>query len=399
MKLILMHQHDPTIPHVSGIGTFLNTFIGNAPEDLEIELLGVSADAQRYSVGRWHECVLGSKRFLFFPLANTNPVHVPVFPLTISMLLALRRYRRHIDTNNAILEFHRVEYMLGFIHDENPKVLFLHGNNMKDFYNKKTEVRWGKFPWLYFALERRLLPQAEHVYIVREDAVLDYQERYPTMAAQIDFLPTWVDDAVFLCLEGDARRALRAKLLKDKGCANSTRGFLFVGRYEGQKDPLRLLRAFKKVSEISEKAVLFLIGEGSLKGEMQDYVRANQLTAVVHFLPPMLQQDIARWMNAADALCLSSAFEGMPRVVVEALHCGLPVVSTAVGEAERLIGDASGGRLVRGDGADVFATAMLDLLDNPPSADACRNRVRAFTASQILAPVYHRYRDLSSAIA
>ena len=84
---------------------------------------------------------------------------------------------------------------------------------MKDFYNRKTEVRWGKFPGLYFWLEKKLLPQASHTYIVREDAVMDYQKKYPAKADHISFLPTWVDEEVFYSLNEQSRSVLRKKMI------------------------------------------------------------------------------------------------------------------------------------------------------------------------------------------
>ncbi len=395
MKLIMIHQHDPTVHHVGGIGTFIDTFIRNAPEDIEIQLLGVTAHPERFPVGRWHSLTIGQKQFQFFPLAVANPARITLLPLSVRMVYALQRYRKKINIQNATLEFHRIEPMLAFFRDKNHKILFLHGHNMRDFYNKKTEVRWGKFPWLYFWLEKKLFPQAKHIYIVREDAIEDYKKQYPTKKNDISFLPTWADETNFYSLDKEGKRALREKLQIKLSLPNSSPLFLYVGRYEGQKDPLRLLGAFKLVKSRYPNAVLILVGEGSLKGEMEVYVRENDLSEAVRFLPSQSQEDIGRLMNSVDALCLSSAFEGMPRVVVEALHCGLPVVSTAVGESVRLIGDSQGGRLVTEDGAKAFSEAMIDLIESPPSTDACRDQVAAFTARKVLGPVYKKYCGLS----
>ena len=137
MKLIMIHQHDPTVHHVGGIGTFIDTFIRNAPDDLEIQLLGVTAQPERFPVGQWHSLSMGQKSFQFFPLVVSNPIKVTFIPLSLKITYALNRYRKKISTQNAILEFHRIEPMLAFLRDSNPKALFLHGHNMKDFYNKK----------------------------------------------------------------------------------------------------------------------------------------------------------------------------------------------------------------------------------------------------------------------
>lgn len=395
MRLALIHQHDPTVPHVGGIQTFINTLIRNAPDDLDVDLLGVSSRPEAYPVGQWHALTMGAKAFRFFPLVAAHPVEISRIPLSFKMLLALYRYRRRLALNGAILEFHRIEPMLGFLFAANEKVLFLHGNNRKDFYNRKTEVRWGRCPALYFFLEAWLLRRARHVYTVREDAVHDYRLAFPDMDNAISFLPTWVDEMVFSALSPVDRENLRMRLLREQNLPLESKVLLFVGRYEGQKDPFRLLEAFRLVAE-RRRVCLILIGEGTLKEPMRRFVVDNGLSDVVRFMPPMDQSGVSEWMNAADGLCLSSAFEGMPRVVVEALHCGLPVVGTAVGETVRLIGGTRGGRLVAEAGASAFAAAVLDLLADPPSADCCRRQVHDFTARKILEPVYHHYRCLSS---
>ena len=392
MKLIIIHQYDPTVHHVGGIGTFTDALIRNAPDDIEVQLLCVTAQPKRFPVGRWHSFSVGNKELKIFPLVATDPLKVTFIPLALKMAYALFRYRKKIPTQDAVICFHRIEPMLGFLKDSVPKALFLHGHNMKDFYNKQTEIRWGKFPWLYFWLEEKLLPQADHIYIVREDAIEDYQKKYPAKANDISFVPTWADESVFCSMDKEERKASREKLMTGLGLSPSTPFFLYVGRYVGQKDPLRLLRSFKLVLSRYPDANLILIGEGNLKGDMQSYIQQENLSASVHFLAPMTQKEIGQWMNSADTLCLSSAFEGMPCVIVEALHCGLPVVSTAVGEAGRLIGESQeGGRLVAGKGPEPFSEAMMDCLENPPSAEACRNQVTAFTARKILEPVYKKY--------
>ena len=397
MKLVLIHQHDPTVPHVGGIQTFIDTFIRNAPEDFEISLLGVSTRPASYPVGRWHSLSIDNRGFRFFPLVAADPVRLYRVPLSIRILWSLFRYKSEIGLHDGILEFHRVEPMLAFLGSNNPKVLFLHGHNRKDFYNRNTETRWGAFPRLYFWLENKLIPQASHVYLVREDAVGDYQELYPGMQHKISFLPTWVDEAVFRSLNGREREDLRKRLMDGQRLSAESKILLFVGRYERQKDPMRLLQAFHHVKSREPRACLVMIGEGGFKAQMQKYIQENGLAASVRLLPPMSQNEIGQWMNAADALCLSSAYEGMPRVAVEALYCGLPLVGTAVGETGRLIGDSRGGRLVTEEGVEPFARAVLDLFANPPSAAACRKQVESFTARRVLAPVYQYYRDVAGA--
>ena len=140
---------------------------------------------------------------------------------------------------------------------------------------------------------------------------------------------------------------------------------------------------------------MVLMGAGSLEKMIRRLVQEKGLEGRITFLPPGSQKEVARWMNAADCLCLSSALEGMPRVVVEALYCGLPAVSTDVGEVKRLIGAPGTGRLVREQTAQALSQAILQQLDQPPDRQACRRQAQPYVASAVLNRIYDAYRALA----
>jgi glycosyltransferase involved in cell wall biosynthesis len=142
-----------------------------------------------------------------------------------------------------------------------------------------------------------------------------------------------------------------------------------------------------------------LIGEGSLETEIRQFISKYSLNGKIHIIRPMSQTELADWMNASDCLVLSSAFEGMPRVVVESLQCGLPVVSTDAGETKRMIANEKAGRLVLERNPDVFSRAVFDLLHQKSDRAACQKQVESFTASKLLERVYSSYRELSKGIS
>lgn len=397
LRVILIHQHDPGGPHVGGIGTFLNTFLKYAPADFELSLVGVTTDPARRPVGRWQRLTAGGREYWFLPVIAARPNYRGLLPVTLRLALGVRRFRDRIDWEGALIEMHRIEPALALKGIPNPRVLFLHAHS-RDIHNPKTENIWRHFPWAYFRLERRLIGRMQRVYIVREDAVEDYRRSYPAIADRIQFLPTWVDEEVFRSLPEPERIRQKRELAKQNGLDPSRRWLLFVGRFEGQKDPLRLLESFRGMDGDRENLDLVMIGEGLLGERMREYINEHELASRIHLIGPQPQEDLARWMNSAECLVLSSAYEGMPRVVVEALQCGLPVVATAVGEAPRLIGDGAGGRLVKDPSARAFSAAVVDLLRQPPSRESCRRQAAAFTARQILEPVYAAYRGLSARI-
>ena len=395
MKVVIFHQHDPGASHVGGIQTFLNTFIKYAPAHFSIELVGLTTDPKQRPVGRWQEIRLGEKVFRFLPVIAAQPNLRGLMPITVRMVAGVRRHWSRIDVRNAVLEIHRVEPAIALAGGKGaPKVLFLHAHS-EDLRNRKTEVLWGKMPAAYQSLESVLIGGMSHVYIVREDAVEFYRKRYPRLADRISFLPTWVDEEVFASLPEPQRSGIRADLAGRYRFDPAGRLLLFVGRFEGQKDPMRLLESFRGLDGVLPGASLVMIGEGKMEGQIRRFIRGNRLEEKIRLIGPQPQAELARWMNAADSLVLSSAYEGMPRVVVEALRCGLPVVSTDVGEVRRLIGPG-GGRLVTQAGAGPFSEGIVDLLKGPPSRQACRDQAAPFTAQRILEQVYSLYEKIAA---
>ena len=85
-----------------------------------------------------------------------------------------------------------------------------------------------------------------------------------------------------------------------------------------------LLEAFQLVSQ-RLPVELEIVGDGSLRGELQEFARRLGVDPFVNFLG--FRQDPYKFIARSDLLVRSSNSEGLPSVLVEALHCGLPIVS------------------------------------------------------------------------
>lgn len=119
--------------------------------------------------------------------------------------------------------------------------------------------------------------------------------------------------------------------------------FVFVGRLVSQKDPRTLLNAF--ALQKNPMARLILLGEGPLRLLLDDLAVTLCVRDRVFFAG--FQDDPSPWIRRADALILSSRYEGFANVIVEALHCGTPVIATDCesGPAE-ILGNGTYGTLV-----------------------------------------------------
>jgi glycosyltransferase involved in cell wall biosynthesis len=171
-------------------------------------------------------------------------------------------------------------------------------------------------------------------------------------------IPNGVDTERFRQFPPGTRESMRREL----GLADSF-VWLAVGRFEVAKDHPTMLRAFVKVREHSPTAVLLLVGRGSLQAEVEALARETGLASAVRFLG--VRSDVPELTSAADGYVMSSAWEGMPMVLLEAAAGGLPVVATRVGGNQEVVRDGETGFLVPPRDAPALAAAMVRLMELP----------------------------------
>ncbi len=154
--------------------------------------------------------------------------------------------------------------------------------------------------------------------------------------------------------------------LSEFGFARDDRVILFVGRFAEQKDPFRLLNAFREIAPDLPRTKLLFVGSGPLEAELRR--EAMSLGDRVTFAGQ--RSDVPALMKRAACLALSSRWEGMPNVVLEAMAAGLPVVATAVEGVQELLGDQGRfGTIVQGETVSDFAGGLRNTLcDEPGSA-------------------------------
>lgn len=155
---------------------------------------------------------------------------------------------------------------------------------------------------------------------------------------------------------------------------------LGVGRLTRQKDFATLIRAFAQVRRTTPCRLLIL-GEGTLRSELETLVRELGVADWVA-LPGFTRNPFSAMRNAA-LFVLSSAWEGSPNALTEALALGTPVVSTACPSGpDEILADGRYGRLVPVSDAPSLAQAMEATLKAPLPAERLREAVAEYTAER-----------------
>ncbi len=157
----------------------------------------------------------------------------------------------------------------------------------------------------------------------------------------------------------ETRESVRARL----GIAPESFVWLAVGSLLPAKDHITLLEAFSLVG--TDGPILLIAGEGPLEEDLRLRARSLGLDGRVCFLG--LRNDVDDLLLAADGFVSSSAWEGMPNAVMEAMAAGKPVVATEVGGGLELIRDGRSGLLVPAKDPRRLAAGMRQIMDSGPA--------------------------------
>ena len=215
-------------------------------------------------------------------------------------------------------------------------------------------------PWLHALLERVVMPRAAGV-IVTSRAL----EAYVTglrPPGRVIYSPNGVDTDAFA-----PRRA---------PAAGARKSVLYVGRLAREKNLERLVDA---LGRLRTPARLVMIGDGDCRAELE---RRGVATGVdVEFRGVVPHGELPAHFNDADAFALPSLTEGHPKVLIEAMACGLPCAVSARGGNLALVEDGVTGLLFDPEDVDALARTLDRILGDPDLArclgEAARARVAA----------------------
>lgn len=215
--------------------------------------------------------------------------------------------------------------------------------------------RSGRREWLY----RRALLCTNTVVTVCEAARRDAIAREIVPQAKAVVVPNGIRVTSF----HPASPLMHTRLLQMLQRPASSRVIGTVGRLNWAKDQMSLIKAFRIVHEQHPETVLVLVGDGELRGELEQCARDESVASAVHFLGD--RNDVHTLLQGFDLFALSSVSEGYSMALLEACAVALPIVATDVGGNGEIVHDGSNGRLVPASDPRLLADALLALLRDP----------------------------------
>lgn len=134
---------------------------------------------------------------------------------------------------------------------------------------------------------------------------------------------------------------------------------LFPARIVQQKDPLLMVDVAKRLRDRGVDFQIHVLGEGDLEDSVREWVGKYGLEEQVLLHPPTSTPQ--RWYAAADAVLLTSEFEGVPAVVYEAMAMGVPLVASALPGNVELLGEAYDGLVEPREEIDRYVEELAKL--------------------------------------
>jgi glycosyltransferase involved in cell wall biosynthesis len=256
---------------------------------------------------------------------------------------------------------------LGFV---SPWIAFFHGAT-----SENLKVR------LYNLVDRMLLPKADRLVVMSE---ID-RRSFRYLGGRVQVIHNAVldipseDPPISLA---DIRRA-------------SVPAVGFVGRLSHEKGADVLFEAAARLRAEGVPLSIIVAGAGPERRNLERQATILELAGHVHFLGPV--RDVTSLYSQLDLVVLPSRSEGLPNVLLEALHADIPVVATAVNGVPEVLSDSAAGEMVPPDDPQRLAEAIARTLRHgrSPAAKLARREVtKRFSLSQRVARHLTLYAEL-----
>lgn len=249
-------------------------------------------------------------------------------------------------------------------------LLAMQGLNIPVIISERTVPAYAPISIIWKILSKIIYPIADHI-VVQTKEVSDY---FPELwQNKISVIPNPV---------------LLPKLLEIPSQKLLPKySIIATGRLSKEKNFPLLLKAFATISQSYPEWSLIILGEGSLRSELELLCNQLNIANLVHF--PGRVKNPYQYLQQADLFVMSSSFEGFPNALCEAMACGLPVISTDCPSGPRqIIRDNLDGILVPNNNVDALAKAIVDLISDEKKrqrlGDAAKEITERFNLDKIM---------------
>ena len=323
-----------------GIDTCI-TDIVRLGDESDISIIGITSDV-RQKLGQWYTQDVGGKTVMFMPVARFNRLKRGKLRIPHSLRFGVGLLRHRKTLKGRFVQVHRIETgMVCRFLGAAKVVQFIHNDGVA-LTGSSSDSVWRYLRFGYRFIERVHLPSVAGVVLFNKTDAPRLQKFVP----EIHISTTWYDESIFWL--GADPYAERIPIV-------------WVGRFEAQKDPILAIETLAALADVDRNARLTMIGDGSLRPSVERRAQDLGIAKNVDFAGVCSRQEVSQMLRGSKALLMTSHYEGSPRVMLEALACGTPVVATEEADTDRRLRVDANGVAVAGRDPRGLARGLLDV--------------------------------------
>lgn len=215
---------------------------------------------------------------------------------------------------------------------------------MLSIFEKKNPKRWKR--WIVKNIEKVAYKFADGI-ITTSKSNFEYVEKKYNPSCVHVVIPNYVETVVF----------------KPMNILKKTGSVCFVGRFNRQKNLFSLLEALKGLPY-----TLTIIGSGEQEEQLKEFANKNNINA--NFLGNIPNHELPKILNQHEIFILPSLWEGMPKTLLEAMACGLPVIGTDINGTREVIVNGKNGIL-----CDMHPNSIREAIKNLMGNDELKKKL------------------------
>lgn len=327
-----------------------------------------------------------------------NEVHIVVLNLENDVNTHLLDKRVQVHSLGVSRLRYSAFAMLRYVRKYRPPFLFVFGNEMAVILNKMRKLHLLNTPLIVRVLNNVniSLSKEDNVSPIVENYLQKAQKQLADMEhviAQCDAMKDQLLEKKLVKTEQISRvynpvsrdlirKTMEIKVPFAKREPDRTREIIFIGRLDPQKNLPHLIEGFALLNKKMPNTCLHLIGNGNLTESIKQMVEEKGLSEKVKF--DGICKNMETVYAKADMIVLSSEYEGMPNCLIEAIGCGIPIVSydCPIGPREIVVDDVNG-YLVKYNDIDQLAEKMEECLKRDWDEESIRETAEKFDVSYI----------------
>lgn len=324
-----LHEKDSSIPLDLVLGSLEGAYIKQIPKQVRVI---------DFSVNRVLKSIIPLKNYL----QEVKPFALVSHMSHANVIAVIAKYLSQTET----------------------KLLLVEHNTLS---SDKSKLFRGKFVPFFMRL---LYPYADEIIGVSQAVSRDLERQLNLREGRVKTIynPVVDDDLIM-----KANLPIKHSWFQKKDCPT----ILAVGRLTEQKDFATLVKAFAILRK-EMIARLVILGEGELKDDLEKIVGELGISEDVSM--PGFVDNPYQYMNNASVFVLSSQWEGLGNVLIEAMACGCPIVSTNCPSGpEEILVSGKYGHLVPTRNPEALAKAILNVLDHPAKKEILQHRAEYFS--------------------